>query len=298
VLSAADVIAVNGPDSVVVELADVPVALGLAHVEVPPNEQIRQQCQAKLKEILGGEQVRIKYEESFGTQAGSGRVHLFIGTKNVNVQLVAAGLARYLPGSDPEHKYGLKMAEAEVSAKEAKRGFWGMAAEAPEQQEPTPVAKKEDEPEADKPAVEKPAIASKEASAAFCAELSGKYYYPTDSDEAAKLNKRKIVYYKSEGEAEQAGKKKFEAKEEKEVAQTMESANALMAKGRELYTKAVDMGATYERDKYYGEAFGYLTQAMLIYRGFYEKDESNEKLGETLRVCMEMRYGAMKNKRP
>ena len=51
-----------------------------------------------------------------------------------------------------------------------------------------------------------------------------------------------------------------------------------MAKGEELYYKAVDMPVSDERDKLYGDAFDFFTKAMLIYRSFFEKDQDNAKL--------------------
>ncbi len=297
-VTAADVVAVNEPGAVVLEVADVPVSFKLAHIQIPEDASIQAAALKLLKKLAEGQKLRIKYEASYGEAGGTGRVHLLKSNKSINIKLVEAGLAQYAPGSDAEDKYAKKMAEAEAEAKSAKKGIWGEAAEPkktmPDKEPEVAVAKKEPKKETSR----KDSSASMRASAKYVAELSGKYFYSVDSSRAKRLNKRRIVYYKTQKEALDAGKKEYKERKEGKVEQTLANADKLMAKGEAHYTKAVDMPATYDRDKEYGEAFRYLTQAMLIYRSFYEKDETNEKLGETLRACMHMRYGAMKNKRP
>ena len=292
--AAVEVVTVPAADVVVVEVMSVPVAFSLAHVALPDDAELQAQGAALLKELVEGKSVKLKYEDDFGAAAGTGRVHVLKSLKSVNVKLVEAGFARYAAAGDDGNKYAQQMIAAEASAKSAKKGLWAKDQTAKEAPAVAARPKDEPKPQSKKPATEK----SMRASAKFVAELSGKYYYPVSSSQADKLNKRKIVYYKTEKEAVSAGKKKAEKQSTKKVAQTMENADALMAEGREHYSKAVDMDVSDARDKHYGEAFRILTQAMLIYRAFYEKDENNAELGETLRVCMEMRYGAMKNKRP
>ena len=293
--AAVEVVTVPAADVIVVEVMSVPVAFSLAHLSIPDDEEIQALGTALLKDLVEGESVKLKYEADFGALSGTGRVHVLKSLKSVNVRLVEEGFARYAPAGDAENKYAQQMLEAEKSAKAAKKGLWAKDIK-PTAAKPQVAAQDEEEVKAqgNGPSTQN----SMRNSAKYVAELSGKYFYPVGSDQADKLNERKLVYYKTEKEALSAGKKKAEEKSAQKVAQTMESADALMAEGREHYAKAVDMDVSDARDKHYGEAFRILTQAMLIYRGFYEKDEKNAELGETLRVCMEMRYGAMKNKRP
>ena len=287
-----EVVDVNGPDSVVVEIYQVPVTMRLAHVEVADSQKLQDKASALLKELVSGKKVKLKYDKSYGEAGGTGKVHLLKSLRSVNVKLIEAGLAAFVPGGDD--KYAKQMQEAEQKAKTAKKGMWSDGyAKSTQDSSKKSVAK--NAAPAKRPVKSK---TGKQETAAFCAERGGKYYYASDSREAKRLNPRKIVYYKTEKDAQRAGKKKPNAQKEAPVAQTMESANELMAKGEELYYKAVDMTVSDERDKLYGDAFDFFTKAMLIYRSFFEKDQDNAKLGETLRQCMQLRYGAMKYKRP
>ena len=246
--------------------------------------------------MVVGKKVKLKYEAAYGEHQGAGRVHLLKSLRSVNVKLVEAGLARYVPGGDD--KYAQQMQEAEAEAKAAKAGVWSDGYQ-PKTDTPTVAAKEpKQQPQVSKREPEKSAAAKVKKKAPFGAELSGKYYYASNSREARRLNPRKIVYYKTEREAQRAGKKKPSKAKAEPTEQTMAAADKLMAQGEELYYKAVDMPVSDKRDQLYGDAFDYFTKAMLIYRDFFEKDQDNAKLGETLRQCMQLRYGAMKYKRP
>ena len=299
VVSAVEVLEIRGPDAVLIEIYDVPVTVYLAHLQVDDDPEMQKKATELLESLVAGKKVKLKYEAAYGEHQGAGRVHLLKSLRSVNVKLIEAGLARYVPGG--EDKYAQQMQEAEATAKTAKEGIWSDSYQQ-KTDTPTVAEQKPEEPEqqaqVSKREPEKAAAAKVKKKAPFCAELSGKYYYASNSREARRLNPRKIVYYKTEREAQRAGKKKPSKAKAEPTEQTMAAADKLMAQGEELYYKAVDMPVSDKRDQLYGDAFDYFTKAMLIYRDFFEKDQDNAKLGETLRQCMQLRYGAMKYKRP
>ena len=71
----------------------------------------------------------------------------------------------------------------------------------------------------------------------------------------------------------------------------------LFAKGKEVYNQAIAKGNTPERDELYGRAFTVLSKAMQIYSALCEKKPDDGKLGEKLHQCMQLRYGAVKQRR-
>lgn len=74
-------------------------------------------------------------------------------------------------------------------------------------------------------------------------------------------------------------------------------ADALFAKGRDIYNQALDAGNTPKRDQLYKEALKELTPAMAIYSKLVEKNPNDTSLGVKLQECMRLRYGAVKQQR-
>lgn len=74
-------------------------------------------------------------------------------------------------------------------------------------------------------------------------------------------------------------------------------ADALFAKGRDLYNKALDAGNTPERDVLYEKSYVELHAAQAIYSKLVEKNPGNESLGIKLLECNKLHYGTIKQRR-
>jgi hypothetical protein len=74
-------------------------------------------------------------------------------------------------------------------------------------------------------------------------------------------------------------------------------ADALFAKGRDLYNKALEAGNTPLRDELYEKAYRELHEARAIYSVLCEKNPNNESLGVKMLECNKLHYGAIKQRR-
>jgi hypothetical protein len=74
-------------------------------------------------------------------------------------------------------------------------------------------------------------------------------------------------------------------------------ADALFAKGRDVYNQALDAGNTPKRDQLYKEALKELNPALAIYAKLVEKNPNDTSLGVKMQECMRLRYGAVKQQR-
>ena len=74
-------------------------------------------------------------------------------------------------------------------------------------------------------------------------------------------------------------------------------ADALFAKGRDLYNKALDAGNTPERDVLYEKAYHELHSAQAIYSKLVEKNPNDISLGVKAQECNKLHYGAIKQRR-
>lgn len=74
-------------------------------------------------------------------------------------------------------------------------------------------------------------------------------------------------------------------------------ADALFAKGRDTYNKALEAGNTPERDVFYEKAYQDLNAACAIYSKLVEKSPGNNPLELKLLECNKLRYGAVKQRR-
>ena len=276
------VVEVTGPDRLVVLYRQIPVSFTLANLEVPDDASLVEACKAKLAELVNGQEVSVLYKDAFGVdESGTAKVHVKVGRTHVNLELIAAGLARFVDGAGKEPTYDRMLEMAQERAEKDKLGLWGAAAPQPE--EPVVAAV------APKPAVEE--------TPPFAAELNGRYYYPSDSPEVANVNKRRLIFYRSEAEARSAGKQPPPQASSGGGEVSASAADGFFTKGKLLYSQAIDAGNTSKRDDLYAQAFSELTQAMQIYSSLLEKDENNAALQERLRETMQLRYGAMKQRR-
>ncbi len=74
-------------------------------------------------------------------------------------------------------------------------------------------------------------------------------------------------------------------------------ADALFAKGRDLYNKALDAGNTPARDQLYEQSYKELHEARAIYAALVEKNPTNESLGVKMLECNKLHYGTLKQRR-
>lgn len=75
-------------------------------------------------------------------------------------------------------------------------------------------------------------------------------------------------------------------------------ADEYYAKGRQFYQQAIDAGNSGSRDDLYSKAASELGKAMQIYNVLLDKRPNDGALEEKARLCNQIRYGAMKQKRP
>ena len=113
------------------------------------------------------------------------------------------------------------------------------------------------------------------------------------------VNPQRLIYYPDEAAAKRAGKLPSPQTDDAGMASdgTEASADAIFAKGKETYAEAIAKGNTPERDHMYEQAFVILSKAMQVYSALCESRPDDEKLGEKLRVCMQLRYGSVKQRR-
>ena len=292
-LSAADpVVSVPSADQVVVAYYDLPVLMTLAHVEVPAEQ--RDAAHARLKSLLEGKEVNVIYKKEFGVDAnGAARVHIKAGNDHANNILVSEGLARYQPSEGDTSAFAriLKMSESKAEADKA--GLWGQpvvvaTADTKPDVTPTPVVQ-------DKPVVPAARPAKK---GPFCAELSGTYFYASDDPRVKQLNAGNLIFYNSKDAAKRAGKRLAPEAVSASVGSGGEAeADQLLAEGKDIYSQAIAAGNTTKRDDLYGESFAKFTAAMQIYSGLVDAAPNDAALAEKLRETMQLRYGAMKQRR-
>ncbi len=277
-----EILAVLGPDRLAVQYYQLPVVVRLAEIEIPA--ETTDAAQAMLGEATGKKSL-VNWAQDLGAdEAGTPRVYvtLISETRSLNETLVEAGLARTKPlGQGGRNRE--RLAAAEAKARKSKIGLWA-AATAEAGSKPTPAAA----------AASRPSPAAK---APFCAEVDGKYYYPSDAPEVNRLNAKRLVYYAREVAAKKAGKQAWQPAAPSSAGSTIADARAAFERGKVLVTNAAGQEPTPERDKLYERAFLELSAAMQVYGRLAEAKPDDKALGEEMRLCMQMRYGALKSKR-
>ena len=274
-------------DRVVVTVGGAPVALPLAHVEIPEGQ--RAAAKEQLVRAAKGKAVVISYLPDYGIDAaGSGRVHLLLGGADLNAALIESGVARFQPGARPA-AIDKALKAAQDKASKAKRGLWAADAVAAK---PAPV---ENEAKASPGAKSPPGGVAK---GEFASELNNKYFYPAGHRALGNINPQRLIWYRDEAAAKKAGKQLAPLERASAAGDGTEAnADSVFAEGRDLYQQAIAAGNSDARDQLYEKAFVKLSDAMNIYGALVEKDEKNEALAEKLRVCMQLRYGSVKQRR-
>ena len=280
----ADVVSIGDDGRVVARVGEIPVLLALGHVALPGEPALRKQAVERAMQLAGGKSATVVWHPGFGQDpAGAGRVHLRVGTSLINAVLIEEGLAGYLSDGTETGSHAKLFAMLEKKARDAKRGVWGAAGAQPVVAAPPPSGGAT------------PAAAAPAAKLPFCAELNGRYYYASDAPEVARTPANRLIYYRSEAEAKKAGKQPA-PQQVAAVSVDRGSADSLFARGNEIYTRAVNLPASAERNKLYDEAFQVLTQAMQVYSQLVEKNPKDAALEESLRRTSQLRYGAMKQR--
>jgi len=281
-------------DRVVITVGGAPVALPLAHIEIP--EAQRAAAKDQLTKAAKGKAVVISYAPGYGTDAnGSGKVHLLISGGDLNTALVESGVARYQPGTRIVAAVDKAMKAAQDKAEKAKRGLWAAGAVVAAAKPAPAAAPVENETKAAPAAKSPPGGAAK---GDFASELNNKYFYPAGHRALANVNPQRLIWYKDEAAAKKAGKQPAPLGDTAApMAATLANADSIFAQGRDIYQQAIAAGNSDARDTLYGQAFVKLSDAMNIYGALVEKDENNEALAEKLRVCMQLRYGSVKQRR-
>lgn len=278
----ATVLAVPAPDQLLVQWRGIPVVVPLAYVS-----DAGESCRAKLEQQAKGKSVELQWQQHFGTTpAGAGRLLISLGDLTLNRTVVEAGLAKYQPSTTPDSPADKYMLQAQDKARRSQNGLWAAAA-APAK----PAVAAATTPAAPAAVPAKPAT-----SGAFCAELGAKYFYPNNHKAVTGIDPQRLIHYADEAAAKRAGKLPPPA-ESSAVAPTLANADRLYAEGKTLVSQAVDKGNSPERDQLYGDAFPKLNQATQIYATLVEQ-QPNDDLEEKMRSCMQLRYSAMKYRRP
>ncbi len=265
-----EVLAVLGPDRLAIQYYQLPVVVRLAEIEVPDGTA--DGAKASL-DALVGKRTTLTWAPDLGADdAGTPRVYVSVGaeTRTLNETLVESGLARTrLQGTGGRNRD--RMTAAEAKARKARSGVWA--------------------------AGDAPAAPTTAAAAKFCAEVDGKHYYPADAPEVARLNPKRLVSYASEAAARKAGKTPWQASAPSAAGATIEDARAAYGRGKALAEQAAGKGPTPERDELYERAFLELSSALQVFNRLAEAKPDDQALGEELRLCMQLRYAAMKSKR-
>ena len=281
------VLSVPAGDRVVIQYKSLPIAVPLAVIEVPAEQQAA--AREALIALTTKQSVDLIYLPEFGADAaGSARVQLRAGKVLLNEELIARGLAKYQPSAKPGAAEGV-LARAQDKAQKAGAGLWQGNAAADQQA----VAAKAG---AAKPGTSKPAAAAL-AKGPYCSELDNDFYYATGAREVANVSAQRLIFYPDEATALKAGKKKAVKSVATKRGTTEADADAAFAAGKEITSNAVAAGNTSQRDELYEKAYQELTQAMQIYSGLVDQKPDDAALSEKLRECMQMRYGTVKMRR-
>jgi endonuclease YncB( thermonuclease family) len=317
------VIAIPDADRVVIRYQGLPVDVPLAYVDAPSEGPARTACQQRLSKLLTGRKVALLFRPSFGTDAsGAARVQLTLDRTDVNSLLVADGYARFRPGVHSDSDYDDPVRHAQERAQSGKVGIWShdgvwaSTGAAGETTATTPAATADapaSAPAADQavsaktpaPAAEsieapaKPGAAPASFPGPFCSEIDSKYYFPSGHKGVASVNPQRLIFYADEADAQKAGKAISPQIELDTLPSdaTEAGADQVYAKGKLIYTQAIDAGNNSNRDALYARAFVILSAAMRTYSALVEAHPNDDALGEKLHQCMQFRYGSLKQRR-
>jgi hypothetical protein len=224
------------------------------------------------------------HDPSFGTDQGAGRVVMRAKAGDLGEQLASAGLVRIQSGSHTTARLALI---AQDRAKKAKTGLWAETA-APAvavatRTTPPPVATVSASPTA--------------PGAEVVSELGSAYFYPVGHRAVASVNPQRLTRYRDEASARKAGKQPAPEAIALPTGTGRAAADQAFEAGKALMAKAMDMGASPERDRLYAQAFPVLARAVELYNQLAEQSPDDAALLEQLRVANQMRHAAMKYRR-
>jgi endonuclease YncB( thermonuclease family) len=263
-------------------LRGIPVSLTLAHVEWPEDPAARAAAVARLRQLATGT-AEVGYDPAYGTDQGAGRVVMKVKAGDLGEQLAGSGLVRIQPGTTTTARLA---AMAQERAKRAKTGLWAETAPAPvvaAARPPAPVAAA--------------AAAPASTGAEVVSELGTAYFYPPGHRAVASVNPQRLIRYRDEASARKAGKQPAPEEVALPSGSDRKAADATFEAGRAIMAKAMDMGASPERDRLYAQAFPVLARAVELYNQLAERAPDDAALLEQLRVANQMRHAAMKYRR-
>jgi len=331
------VVSVPAADHVVVRYQGLIINVPLVYVDAPSTGPARDACQQHLASLLQNRKVDLIYRPAFGTDPdGTARVVLKLGEISVNTLLVADGFARYRPGLRADSTYSDPVRKGQERAQAAQLGIWskaGVWADAPGADASAPGAADATATAAAPAAGATTAAPAADAAAAapassdamapassastgvdtstapaagagtypgpFCSEIDSKFYFPSGHPGVATVSAQRLIFYPDEATAQHAGKTLSPQTQLDGLPTGTDeaSADAVFAKGKQIYGTAVDAGNTSHRDDLYGQAFVIFSDAMRIYSALVEASPNNDALSEKLHDCMQLRYGALKYRR-
>ena len=189
--------AVQG-DRLVVNYAGLPVTVRLADIAM--DENMKSHANLKIHALIDKQPVRVVFSEEAGLdENGLPQVYIITkGYRNVNVQLVEHGLAKYNNNSKPPKRYHGMMVTAERTAQRQKRGVWsggggGDAATASVGETSSAAAK--------------PAAAEAASGGECYSELNSSQYHSPNCKWTARMNPQRRIRYKSFEAAEKSNKR-------------------------------------------------------------------------------------------
>jgi hypothetical protein len=287
--------AVTAPDRVAIEYKGLVVSLPLAHLALPADAAQRDALQGRLAALLKGQRVELVALPDFGrAEDGAQRVQMITAKGNINELLVSEGLAAFASAGKPDSSPEAMIRRAEQKAKKAQAGQWGqtVVVAAADPARPSNMTSS-GQPQ---PVIGKGQDKAPPAAARFVSELNSVHYVAVGSPDAADIPANRAVYYTDEASAKKAGKAPKPAAA-KAGPRTEAAADALFASGKAIYAEAIAAGNTTARDDLYAKANVDLSAAVAIYSALAEAKPDDEKLGEKLRECNQLRYGSIKQRR-
>lgn len=289
-----EVLEVKDAENILVRYNDLQFTVPMAHVALSQDPELRQEAIAYLKKHLEGERTRMTYRDEFGlTKDQRTPVHLSIGRDNMAEELVERGLASYVPGKDFDRAFERDIKSAEARAKEAGKGMWAEDA-SPEAKPEDPIAVAK---QAQKPREDVALANAQETEDAVVAELGSRHYYPVDDKRVSNINPQRLIVYKNAESAEQAGKRAAPAPASAQPETSRANAREAFESGKQLYVAAIDAGNSHRRDQLYEQAFQQLSVAVRMYANLAQTTPGDEELASEMREAMQLRYGAMKQRR-
>lgn len=180
------VMEVPSGDRVIVKYAGLPVTVKLAHLNFDDGDL--DAAKALIKKLSKNKNVRVAFCPEAGLdENGFPLVYLIALTKNINVEIVAAGYASYDDGGKPSKYYGIKMKRAAEKSGKAVKSTSRTSRSSSKSSS-------------------RSSRSSSLSRGKYYAELQGSQYHTASCRWAKKINKQRRIAYSSPQAAEKANK--------------------------------------------------------------------------------------------